>query len=108
MSANKKKERIDKLLLEQGLVESREKAKALIMAGQIIVDDKRVDKAGEVVPIDGNLRIRGELMPYVSRGGLKLEAALRHFNIDVAGKVAIDVGASTGGFTDCLLQNGTQ
>ena len=101
-----KKERIDKLLVEKGLVESREKAKALIMAGQIIVDDKRVDKAGEMVPVDGNIRIRGELMPYVSRGGLKLEEAIRHFNIDVAGRTAIDVGASTGGFTDCLLQNG--
>lgn len=101
-----KKERIDKLLLEKGLVESREKAKALIMAGQIIVDDKRIDKAGEMVPIEGDVRIRGEIMPYVSRGGLKLEEALRHFNINVSAKVAIDVGASTGGFTDCLLQNG--
>jgi len=101
-----KKERLDKLLVEKGLVQSREKAKALIMAGQIIVDDKRVDKAGEMVPIDGDIRIRGDVMPYVSRGGLKLEEALRHFNIDVGGKVAIDVGASTGGFTDCLLQNG--
>ncbi|MBE9536578.1 MAG: TlyA family RNA methyltransferase [Proteobacteria bacterium] len=105
MKANQK-ERIDKLLVEKGLVESREKAKALIMAGQIIVEDKRVDKAGEMVPIDGDIRIRGKLMPYVSRGGLKLEEALRHFNIDVDGKLAIDVGASTGGFTDCLLQNG--
>lgn len=101
-----KKERIDRLLLEKGLTASREKAKALVMAGQVVVDDKRIDKAGEMVSIDSNIRIKGEVMPYVSRGGLKLERALDHFTIDVKGKVAVDVGASTGGFTDCLLQRG--
>ena len=98
------KERVDKLLFDKGLVPSREKAKALIMAGQIIVNDKRVDKAGTLVSIDADIRIRGEVMPFVSRGGLKLERAMKHFNIHVGEKVAIDVGASTGGFTDCLLQ----
>lgn len=98
------KERIDKLLFNKGFAQSREKAKALIMAGQIIVNDNRVDKAGTLVPVDANIRIRGEHMPFVSRGGLKLEHAVQHFNINVEDKVAIDVGASTGGFTDCLLQ----
>lgn len=102
----KKKERIDKLLLERGLVTSREKAKALVMAGQVIVNDKRVDKAGDMVPVEADIRIKGEQMPFVSRGGLKLEHALNHFNIDPGGKTAVDVGASTGGFTDCLLQRG--
>lgn len=102
------KERIDKLLFNKGLVQSREKAKALIMAGQIIVNDNRVDKAGTLVPVGSDIRIRGEQMPFVSRGGLKLEHAIQHFNINVGGKVAIDVGASTGGFTDCLLQRDIQ
>ena len=102
----KKKERIDKLLLERGLVTSREKAKALIMAGQVIVNDKRVDKAGETVPGEADIRIKGDQLPFVSRGGLKLEHAINHFNIDPTDKTAIDVGASTGGFTDCLLQRG--
>lgn len=102
----KKKERIDKLLLERGIVTSREKAKALIMAGQVIVNDKRVDKAGDMVPVEADIRIKGEQMPFVSRGGLKLEHAINHFNIDPTGKTAVDVGASTGGFTDCLLQRG--
>ena len=102
----KKKERIDKLLLERGLVTSREKAKALIMAGQVIVNDKRVDKAGEMVPGEADIRIKGDQLPFVNRGGLKLEHAINHFNIDVNGKIAVDVGASTGGFTDCLLQRG--
>ena len=101
-----KKERIDKLLVERGLVESREKAKALILAGQIVVNDQRVDKAGETVPADATIRIKGDTIPYVSRGGLKLEKALDYFDIDVKGKVAADIGASTGGFTDCLLQRG--
>ncbi|MDT8317810.1 MAG: TlyA family RNA methyltransferase [bacterium] len=102
----KKKERTDKLLLERGIVASREKAKALIMAGQVIVNDRRVDKAAEMVPVDSDIRIKGEQLPFVSRGGLKLEHAIKHFNIDPAGKTAVDVGASTGGFTDCLLQRG--
>jgi len=102
----KKKERIDKLLLERGLVTSREKAKALIMAGQVIVNDRRVDKAGEMVPGEADIRIKGDQMPFVSRGGLKLDHAINHFHIDLTGKAAVDVGASTGGFTDCLLQRG--
>ena len=102
----KKKERIDKLLLERGIVTSREKAKALIMAGQVIVNDKRVDKAGEMVPSEADIRIKGDQLPFVSRGGLKLEHAINHFNINLTGKTAVDVGASTGGFTDCLLQRG--
>ena len=101
-----KKERIDKLVHELGLAPSREKARALIMAGQVVVDDRRVDKAGEMVPVDAEIRIKGEIMPFVSRGGLKLERALEDFSIQVEGKSAIDVGASTGGFTDCLLQRG--
>lgn len=101
-----KKERIDKLLFDRGFAESREKAKALVMAGQVVVDDKRIDKAGALVSFDANIRIKGEVMPYVSRGGLKLQEAIRHFHIDVKDVVALDIGASTGGFTDCLLQHG--
>lgn len=104
--ASLKKERIDKLLFERGLAPSREKAKALIMAGQVIVNDRRVDKAGDTVPSDAGIRIKGDAMPFVSRGGLKLERALDHFAIDVTSKAALDVGASTGGFTDCLIQRG--
>jgi 23S rRNA (cytidine1920-2'-O)/16S rRNA (cytidine1409-2'-O)-methyltransferase len=100
------KERIDKLIVERGLAESRARAQALILAGQVLVDDRRVDKPGQVVPAGADIRIRGETPKYVSRGGLKLEAALTHFRIDPAGKTCIDVGASTGGFTDCLLQHG--
>ncbi len=103
---HKKKERIDKLLVERGVAQSREKARALVMAGQVIVDDRRVDKAGETFPLDADIRIRGEAMPYVSRGGLKLTHAIEYFRIRIRGKVAVDVGASTGGFTDCLIQNG--
>jgi len=103
-----KKERIDKLLFEHGIADSREKAKALIMAGQVVVNDKRVEKAGEKVCVDSEIRIKGTAMPYVSRGGLKLEHALKNFNIDVNGKTALDIGASTGGFTDCLLQRGVK
>ena len=100
------KERLDKLLVRRGLVISRERARALILAGKVIVDDHRVDKAGAQVPEDAELRIKGEDIPYVSRGGLKLEKALQEFTVDVKDKIAIDVGASTGGFTDCLLQHG--
>lgn len=102
------KERLDKLLFDKRLVKSREKAKALIMAGQVIVNDSRVDKAGAMVPVDSDIRIRGDVMPFVSRGGLKLERAIQHFTIDVGKKIAIDAGASTGGFTDCLLQHNIQ
>ncbi len=102
------KERLDKLLVQRGLVPSRERARALILAGKVVVDDHRVDKAGAQVDCEAELRLKGEDIPYVSRGGLKLAHALREFKIVVAGKTAIDVGASTGGFTDCLLQNGAQ
>ncbi|MDY0190387.1 MAG: TlyA family RNA methyltransferase [Desulfuromonas sp.] len=100
------KERIDKLLFDLSLCSSRERARAMIMAGKVLVDDKVVDKAGTKVHIDAQIRLRGEDIPYVSRGGVKLAAALNHFSVSVSGRTAIDVGASTGGFTDCLLQYG--
>ena len=100
------KERLDKLLVARGLVVSRQRAAALILAGQVMVDDHVVDKAGTRVAVDVPLRIKGEDLPYVSRGGLKLAKALEIFTVQVDGVVAIDVGASTGGFTDCLLQHG--
>ena len=100
------KERLDKLLLVRALAPSIEKARALIMAGQVVVGDHTVDKAGHQVAIDVDIRIRGEVLPYVSRGGLKLRKALDEFGIDVTGLTAVDVGSSTGGFTDCLLQAG--
>ncbi len=98
--------RLDRLLAERGLTESREQAQALILAGQVLVGDRKVEKAGTLVAQDVDIRLLGGRMPYVSRGGLKLEAALREFRPEIAGKVCIDVGASTGGFTDCLLQHG--
>lgn len=101
-----KKERIDILLVDKGLVSSREKAKACIMAGLVFVNDVRVDKAGTLVSVDGEMRLQEGALPYVSRGGFKLEKALAAFSINLAGKVMIDIGASTGGFTDCALQNG--
>lgn len=100
------KERLDKLLVTRGLVQSRERARALILAGQVVVDHHTVDKAGAQVSTDVSLRLKGEDIPYVSRGGLKLEKALEAFAVEVTGRVALDVGASTGGFTDCLLQRG--
>lgn len=102
----KNKERIDVLTVEKGFFPTREKAKQNIMAGLVFVNNVRVDKPGESVAIDSNIVVKGESIPYVSRGGLKLEKALKEFNIDVHGLVAMDVGASTGGFTDCLLKNG--
>jgi len=101
-----KKERIDKLLVDRGLVQSRERARALIMAGQVVVADHVAEKAGQMVPVEAEVRLKGEMLPFVSRGGLKLQKALDEFSIDVTGLVALDVGASTGGFTDCLLQRG--
>ena len=92
--------------MELGLAPTRARAQALVLAGQVVVDDQRVDKPGTRVPAEAEVRLKGEPMPYVSRGGLKLEAALRHFRIDVRGAICADVGASTGGFTDCLLQAG--
>ncbi|HXZ41571.1 MAG TPA: TlyA family RNA methyltransferase [Terriglobales bacterium] len=98
--------RLDKLLLERGLAGSRERAQALILAGKVLVDGQKVEKAGAGVQADAEIRLLGEDLKYVSRGGLKLEKALEHWKIDVAGKTCLDVGASTGGFTDCLLQHG--
>jgi 23S rRNA (cytidine1920-2'-O)/16S rRNA (cytidine1409-2'-O)-methyltransferase len=94
------------LLVERGLAETRAKAHALVLAGQVVVDDMRVDKPGTRVSIEAELRLKGEVLKYVSRGGLKLEAALDAFALDPKGLVCADIGASTGGFTDCLLQRG--
>src|SRR5215470_14110798 len=99
------KERLDKLLVTRGMAETRAKAQALILAGQVFSGQLRLDKAGQLVPADIELNIR-EPMPFVSRGGLKLAAALDHFGIEVTGRTCLDIGASTGGFTDCLLQRG--
>ncbi|CAM3964770.1 TlyA family RNA methyltransferase [Paenibacillus alkaliterrae] len=100
------KERIDVLLVERGFFESREKAKAALMAGLVLVDNEPVDKSGMKVSRAADIKVKGALHPYVSRGGLKLEKAIRSFGIDVTGRVMLDIGASTGGFTDCALQNG--
>lgn len=100
------KERLDVLLVEEGFFESRENAKRHIMAGIVLVDDRPVDKAGTKVPRDAKIRLKGHVMPYVGRGGYKLEKAVKTFGIDLAGKVMADIGASTGGFTDCALQHG--
>ncbi|MFW6006520.1 MAG: TlyA family RNA methyltransferase [Bacillota bacterium] len=99
------KKRLDILLKEKGYYPSRSKAKRAIMAGKILVNNELVDKAGTQIKVDADIRIKGDNNPYVSRGGLKLEKALGTFKVDPAGKEVIDVGASTGGFTDCLLQN---
>lgn len=88
------------------MVQSRERARALIMAGQVVVADHAAEKPGQMVPIEAEVRLKGEQLPFVSRGGVKLQKALDEFNIDVSGLIALDVGASTGGFTDCLLQRG--
>jgi len=98
--------RLDKLLVERGLVASRERAHALILAGQVLVNEQKVEKAGAQVAGDVSLRLLGEDLGYVSRGGLKLERALDYWHIDVTNKICLDVGASTGGFTDCFLQHG--
>ncbi len=100
------KVRLDKLLLDRGLAASRQRAQALILAGKVLVDGQKIEKAGAGVASDADLRLLGEDLKYVSRGGLKLEKALEHWHIDVTGKICLDVGASTGGFTDCLLQHG--
>ena len=101
-------ERIDKVLVQRGLAETRTKAQALVMSGVVLVDDQRVDKPSQTVSPNSEIRLKGdsEASRYVGRGGLKLEAALRDFGIDVTGLHCLDVGASTGGFTDCLLQHG--
>lgn len=100
------KKRLDVLLTERGLVESRQKAQAIIMAGEVFVDGQRVDKAGTAIPVEANLKLHGKSLRYVSRGGLKLEKALTCWPIKLEGAVCADIGASTGGFTDCMLQNG--
>jgi len=99
--------RLERLLVDRGLVESREKAARLILAGDVMVDGQRVDKAGSLIPTDADLDLRGR-SPYVSRGGEKLVHALQHFTVTTKGRVCIDVGSSTGGFTDCLLQLGAR
>jgi 23S rRNA (cytidine1920-2'-O)/16S rRNA (cytidine1409-2'-O)-methyltransferase len=98
--------RLDKLLVDRGLAASRERAQALILAGKVLVNDQKIEKAGVQVDADAVIRLLGEDLKYVSRGGLKLERALDYWHIDVVGKICLDVGASTGGFTDCLLQQG--
>lgn len=100
------KERIDSLLVKRGLAESREKAKAFLMAGIVLVNDEKIFKAGQLVDEKVEIRVKRSPLKYVSRGGLKLEKALQTFSISVDSKIGLDVGASTGGFTDCLLQNG--
>lgn len=100
------KKRLDQLLVEKNLFTSRTQAQAAIMAGLVYVDGQKVDKAGQQIKAEAEIEVKGQLHPYVGRGGLKLEKALKEFNINVKDKVCLDVGASTGGFTDCLLQNG--
>ena len=102
----KHKERLDVLLVVRGLAESRSRAQAVIMAGEVYVNGQKADKAGMDVPLEAEVEVRGNVCPYVSRGGLKLEKALRDFGVDPTGYVCSDSGASTGGFTDCLLQQG--
>jgi 23S rRNA (cytidine1920-2'-O)/16S rRNA (cytidine1409-2'-O)-methyltransferase len=101
-----KKERLDVLLVQSGLAPTRARAQALVLAGHVVVGEARVDKPGTRVAVDAPLRLKGEVLPYVSRGGLKLRHALAHFGLAVRGAVGADIGASTGGFTDCLLQAG--
>ncbi|MCD8391526.1 MAG: TlyA family RNA methyltransferase [Firmicutes bacterium] len=100
--------RLDALLVNRGMAQSRERAKALIMAGQVYIDNQKCDKAGMSVDPETVPEIRGERLKYVSRGGLKLEKAMKEFPIDLHGKITMDIGASTGGFTDCMLQNGAK
>jgi 23S rRNA (cytidine1920-2'-O)/16S rRNA (cytidine1409-2'-O)-methyltransferase len=103
-----RKERIDKLLVEKGIIQSRERARAFIMAGKVMVKGQTIDKPGTKVEIGDPLQVKGSDQPYVSRGGIKLEGALNTFGIDATGMVVMDVGASTGGFTDCILQRGAR
>lgn len=102
----KQKERLDVLLVKRALAESREKAKALIMTGNVFVNEQREDKAGSTFPVDVSIEIKGKPMKYVSRGGYKLEKAVELWQVPLEGKICMDVGSSTGGFTDCMLQNG--
>lgn len=108
MIKKENKVRLDRALVDRGLTTSREQARALILAGRVLVNDFKIDKAGSLVTESADIRIAGDLNPFVSRGGLKLQGALAAFGIDVTGLIVLDVGASTGGFTDCLLQTGAQ
>jgi 23S rRNA (cytidine1920-2'-O)/16S rRNA (cytidine1409-2'-O)-methyltransferase len=103
---NSMKVRIDKLLVERGLVPSRERAQAMVLSGRVLVNEQKIEKAGASVDSEAAIRLLGDDLKYVGRGGLKLEAALRDWKIDLAGRTCMDVGASTGGFTDCMLQHG--
>ncbi len=103
-----RKERLDKLLVEKGIVQSMDRARALILAGRVTIEDRTIDKPGTQIEMEARLQLRGEDQPYVSRGGIKLEGALHAFEIDPKGMVVMDVGASTGGFTDCVLQGGAR
>ena len=100
------KSRLDKILVDRGLVASRERAQALILAGQVLINEQKIEKSGALVEDDCTIRLLGDNLKYVSRGGVKLERALTHWSIDVNGKTCLDVGASTGGFSDCLLEHG--
>ena len=102
------KERLDVLLVKRNLAESREKAKAIIMSGNVFVEGQREDKAGSTFSDEVQIEIKGHTLPYVSRGGLKLEKAMNNFELNLKDKVCTDVGSSTGGFTDCMLQNGAR
>lgn len=102
----KNKERLDKVIVDRGIVKSRERAKALVMAGKVIVDGKPVSKSGLLIPADSDIILKQNDIPYVSRGGMKLEAALDFFQVDPHGKTVMDIGCSTGGFTDCALKRG--
>jgi len=104
----KNKERVDVLLVERGLFDTREKAKRAVMAGLVYTNEERLDKPGEKVETSIPLQVKGNVLPYVSRGGLKLEKALQVFDVNVTDKVVLDIGSSTGGFTDCALQNGAK
>jgi len=108
MASGVVKKRLDLLLVERGLFPTRQRAQAAIMAGQVRVEGKKIEKPGERVPVTAEIEVSGPPLPYVSRGGLKLEEALRAFSLNVENKVALDVGASTGGFTDCLLKHGAR
>lgn len=106
MECKELKYRLDKLMVDRGLVLSRERAQALIIAGRVLVNEQKIEKPGVLIAEDAKIRLLGDDLRYVSRGGLKLEHALSHWNIDVSGFTCLDIGASTGGFTDCLLQHG--
>ena len=108
MSEKIEKKRLDVLVYELGYTQSREKARAVIMAGLVYVDNQKADKPGSVYPVNSRLEVRGGSPKYVSRGGFKLEKAVNTFSIDLKDKITMDIGASTGGFTDCMLQNGAE